>query len=111
MRSLLLSLLLFAGCGDGCPDGVGLDSYSSCSGSDSTTCHGDGFRCNCEGVWYCVDNRCPDDYWPSGSCAYEGLDCRYGFEDTCYCQAGQWVCRGGVPPDLARPLPDFAGRD
>jgi hypothetical protein len=110
MRSIVLSLLLLAGCGDACPDGLGPTQSSSCD-SEGDTCRGSNFRCTCDGTnWDCLDNRCPDQANDGESCSFPSLWCHFGFEDSCMCgDNGKWVCFGGVPRDMARPLPDSAG--
>jgi hypothetical protein len=58
--------------------------------------------CSCvSGSWYCRPLACPSAAvaHAGGACSTGGLQCDYGFEDTCGCVAPehQWLCCGGTP--------------
>jgi hypothetical protein len=61
--------------------------------------------CTCiDGTWRCNSTSCPGES-AIGSCTMPGLECDYGFENSCECVAPEdvWQCCNGVgqcPPVL-----------
>jgi hypothetical protein len=125
-RSLACALVLAAGCGNlpqasfdaGAPDGSSPDGAPGCPAMPTGSCdprssndctYGDTV-CSCGseggniGSWYCRSVACPPDGKAVGACTGD-LTCAYGFEDRCYCRAGQWLCCGGVTACFAPVVP------
>jgi hypothetical protein len=80
-----------------CPDSPG--QFSQCPAMQSPyDCSYPDRTCTCMmGYWYCRSPSCPKES-AGGSCNMPGLECDYGFEQSCACVAPEnvWQCCGGV---------------